>query len=55
MAALCGALTDCTARDRQDLIERLQRQRNFAYIRRQVTPEEAKRVAAMSPAGWKSW
>src|SRR3954464_11496157 len=37
VATLCGALGDCTAKDRQELAERLKRQRNFAYVRRQVS------------------
>ncbi len=51
VTAICGALRDCTARERQDLIERLKKQRNFAYIRRHVTPEEAQRVAALNLDG----
>jgi cell division protein FtsI (penicillin-binding protein 3) len=51
VAKLCGALGDCTASERQDLVERLKRQRNFAYIRRQVLPEEAERVKALGLDG----
>jgi cell division protein FtsI (penicillin-binding protein 3) len=51
VAKLCGALGDCTAKDRQELADRLKRQRNFAYVRRQVSPDEAKRVAALNLDG----
>ena len=42
---------DCTKTERQDLIDRLKKQRNFAYVRRQVTPEEAQRVEALNLDG----
>jgi cell division protein FtsI (penicillin-binding protein 3) len=48
---LCGAFGDCTARERQDLLERLTKQRNFAYIRRQVAPDVAERVKALNLEG----
>jgi cell division protein FtsI (penicillin-binding protein 3) len=48
---LCSAFEDCTKTERRDLVERLQRQRNFAYVRRQVTPEEAQRVKALNLDG----
>src|SRR5260221_49583 len=51
VAKLCGAFGDCNKNERQDLIERLKRQRNFAYIRRQVTSEEAQRVKALNLDG----
>jgi cell division protein FtsI (penicillin-binding protein 3) len=51
VAKLCGALGDCTAKERQELTERLKRQRNFAYVRRQVSPDDAKRVAASNLDG----
>jgi cell division protein FtsI (penicillin-binding protein 3) len=50
-ARLCGALGDCTAKEPQEIVERLRRQRNFAYIRRQVSPDEARRVAALNLEG----
>lgn len=50
VARLCGAL-GCKAAERQELLERLSSQRNFAYVRRQVTPEEAQRVAALNLDG----
>jgi cell division protein FtsI (penicillin-binding protein 3) len=48
---LCGALGDCTAKERQELADRLKRQRNFAYVRRQVSPDEAKRIATLNLDG----
>src|SRR5262245_2631245 len=45
---LCQALAPCKSGERQDLIERLSKQRNFTYVRRQVTPDEARRVAALN-------
>ncbi|MBM3778905.1 MAG: PASTA domain-containing protein [Acidimicrobiia bacterium] len=50
-ARLCEALGDCTDRDRSTLVERLERRRPFAYVRRQVTPEQAGRVAALKLDG----
>ena len=50
-AALCGALEDCGARERQTLAERIRRGRAFAYVRRQVSPDEARRVAALKLEG----
>jgi cell division protein FtsI (penicillin-binding protein 3) len=51
VAKLCDAFGDCTKSERQDLIERLRRQRNFAYVRRQVSPEEAQRIKALNLDG----
>ena len=48
---LCDALRDCAARDRQKLLERFHNQRNFAYVRRQISPEAAGRVAALGLDG----
>ena len=50
-AALCGALADCGAKERQTLVERIRRGRAFAYVRRQVSPDEARRVAALDLEG----
>lgn len=49
--ALCGALDDCTRRDRQAIAERIRRGRAFAYVKRQVSPDEARRVAALKLDG----
>src|SRR3954464_7874956 len=43
---ICDALRDCDGKDRQGLAERLGQKRAFAYIRRQVAPDQAERVAA---------
>ena len=50
-AALCGALADCGAGDQRTLAERIRRGRAFAYVRRQVSPDEARRVAALDLDG----
>ena len=44
---LCGALGDCTARERRSLVEKFGRERDFEYVRRQVSPDVARRVAAL--------
>jgi len=48
---LCGAFGDCTAKQRQALADRLRQSRAFAYVRRQVSPEQARRVAALNLDG----
>jgi cell division protein FtsI (penicillin-binding protein 3) len=50
-SSLCGALGDCTLADRQALAERIRRGRAFVYVRRQVTPDQARRVAALELEG----
>jgi cell division protein FtsI (penicillin-binding protein 3) len=49
--ALCDALGDCDARDRQALADRLAQRKAFAYVRRQVSPEQARRVADLNLDG----
>jgi cell division protein FtsI (penicillin-binding protein 3) len=49
--AVCAALEDCSPRESRTILERLSRQRAFAYVRRQVSPEEARRVAALGLDG----
>jgi cell division protein FtsI (penicillin-binding protein 3) len=49
--SLCGALGDCTSGDRQALADRIRRGRAFVYVRRQVTPDQARRVAALQLDG----
>jgi cell division protein FtsI (penicillin-binding protein 3) len=49
--ALCGVLEDCGSRERRTLAERIRRGRAFAYVRRQVSPDEARRVAALDLEG----
>ena len=50
-AALCGALDACSARERHAIADRIRRGRAFAYVRRQVSPDEARRVAALALDG----
>ncbi|MGE5245240.1 MAG: penicillin-binding protein, partial [Betaproteobacteria bacterium] len=50
-AKLCAAFRDCTRKERESLVERLSRQRAFAYVRRQVSPDEAHRVADLDLDG----
>jgi len=47
VAKLCGALGDCTGKERDALVERLKQQRAFAYVRRQVSAAQARNVAAL--------
>jgi len=51
VAQLCAALGDCTDKDRQLLVDRLGQQKAFAYVRRQVAPDQARRVAALNLDG----
>ena len=48
---LCEALRDCSTKDRQLLVERLGGRKAFAYVRRQVSPDQAQRVAALDLDG----
>ncbi len=48
---LCGALADCSAKDRQALVERIRKGKYFAYVRRQASPEQARRIAALDMEG----
>lgn len=49
--SICEALRDCDAKDRQSLADRLGQHRAFAYVRRQVAPDQAERVAALNLDG----
>jgi cell division protein FtsI/penicillin-binding protein 2 len=49
--ALCAALDACSPKERQALADRLSHSRAFAFVRRQVSPEEAKRVATLNLDG----
>jgi len=49
-AALCGAL-GCSQSEKAALVERLGRQRPFTYVKRRVTPLEARKVAALNLDG----
>ena len=48
---LCAAFGDCTAKEKQDLVDRLKRQRHFAYVRRQVSQDVAAKVTALNLDG----
>ena len=50
-ATLCTALRDCDAKDRAALADRLGQRKAFAFIRRQVAPDQAQRVAALNLDG----
>ena len=50
-AALCGALADCVPADRHALVSRLRSKLYFVYVRRQISPEQARRVAALDLPG----
>ena len=50
-ATLCRALQDCDAADRRSIAERIRKGKHFAYVRRQVTPVQAGRVAALKLEG----
>ena len=50
-AKLCGALADCRPADRAALLERLNGARAFTYVKRRVTPLEARHVAALDLDG----
>ena len=49
--ALCGGLDGCGPRERRVIADRIRRGREFAYVRRQVSPEEARRVEALELGG----
>jgi cell division protein FtsI (penicillin-binding protein 3) len=49
--ALCDALDDCAPRERQALADRIRKGRSFVYVRRQVSPDQARRVAALQLEG----
>jgi cell division protein FtsI (penicillin-binding protein 3) len=50
-AQLCGALDDCDKERRQGLTKKLTGRGAFAYVARQVSPEEARRVRALDLPG----
>ncbi len=50
-AKLCKALGDCAAKERQQLADRLARQSQFTFVRRQVGPDSKDRVAALNLDG----
>ena len=48
---LCGALGDCTAKEREALTARLKRRGSFAYVKRQVSPAQKHAVEALGLDG----
>jgi cell division protein FtsI (penicillin-binding protein 3) len=48
---LCRALRDCEADDRRAIADRIRKGRHFAYVRRQVSPDQARRVAELQMEG----
>jgi cell division protein FtsI (penicillin-binding protein 3) len=50
-AALCKALGDCSRKDRDALVERLESRRYFVHVRRQISPDQARRVAELNLEG----
>jgi cell division protein FtsI/penicillin-binding protein 2 len=48
---VCAALADCDPAQRQTMAERLRRKGQFAYLARQISPEEAERVKAFKIPG----
>ena len=48
---LCSAFGDCTSKERAEILDRLKRQRNFAYVRRQVSQDMAAKVVALNLDG----
>ena len=50
-AQLCAALADCTRKDRDALESRLRQKRAFVYVKRRVTPLQARRVADLNLNG----
>jgi cell division protein FtsI/penicillin-binding protein 2 len=51
VAKLCTAFGDCTAKERQSLGDRLRKGGAFTYVRRQVSPEERRRVEDLNLEG----
>ena len=50
-SAICDALDDCTPALRESLEHRFRRRSAFVYVRRKVSPAEARRVAALGLDG----
>ena len=50
-SVLCGALADCSAKEQDALAGRLRQKRAFVYVRRRVTPLQARRVAELNLDG----
>jgi cell division protein FtsI (penicillin-binding protein 3) len=50
-AQVCGALDGCNSERRQAIAKNLSKRAPFAYVARQVTPDEARRVKALALPG----
>ncbi len=50
-ARICAALGDCDRAERAAMAKRLARKGSFAYVRRRVNPDQARRVAALKIDG----
>ena len=50
-ATLCRALRDCEPDERRAIADRIRKGRHFAYVRRQVSPDQARRVADLQMEG----
>jgi cell division protein FtsI (penicillin-binding protein 3) len=48
---LCAALTDCAPKEQDSLATRLRQRRAFVYVRRRVTPPQARRIAELNLDG----
>jgi cell division protein FtsI (penicillin-binding protein 3) len=48
---LCAVLDECTPTEQQAILERLSKTRAFVYVRRQVSAQQAKRVADLDLTG----
>ena len=48
---LCEAFADCSAKERDDIAKRLSQRRAFAYVRRFVSPAQAKRISDLQIDG----
>jgi cell division protein FtsI (penicillin-binding protein 3) len=51
ISALCGVLKHCTPEFRKGLMQRLRSRRHFVWVRRQVSHEEGRRIAALDLEG----
>lgn len=50
-SAICAALDDCQRKEQAQLAERLDAARPFTYVRRRVSPLEARKIAALKLSG----
>jgi cell division protein FtsI (penicillin-binding protein 3) len=50
-SALCAALTDCAPKEQDALATRLRQKRAFVYVRRRVTPPQARRILELNLEG----